>query len=266
MRVGYLQFEPVFGDPHTNREKIKMMIRGIKADILVLPELCTTGYTFIDKEELLSLSDEIPNGEDAQFFLDLSSQTGCAFVAGLAEKEGDKSFNSSVFTTPDGFISKYRKLHLFNVEKNYFEPGNEGFKVFDFNDVKIGIAICFDWYFPEAMRILALKGADIITHPSNLVLPFCQDAMITRSIENRVFTITANRIGRETRGSNDFKFTGKSQITSPSGELLKRAESSNEEIGIVDINPTLARDKSMTPNNSLFSDRRKNFYGDLVIR
>ena len=74
------------------------------------------------------------------------------------------------------------------------------------------------------MRILMLKGADIICHPSNLVLPFCQNAMITRSIENRLFTITANRIGKETRGGNEFSFTGKSQITSPFGKVVKKAD------------------------------------------
>jgi len=74
--------------------------------------------------------------------------------------------------------------------------------------------ICFDWFFPESARTLALKGAQLILHPSNLVMPYCQDAMITRSIENRVFSITSNRIGRE----GGYNFTGKSQIVSFDGK------------------------------------------------
>jgi predicted amidohydrolase len=264
MRLGYIQFEPIFGALKANRDKIKVLVQKTKAEILVLPELCTTGYAFINNEEISSLSGTVPDGEDASFFLELSSQTGNSIVAGIIERDGNKYYNSSVFTRPDGSISRYRKIHLFNTEKNFFEPGNESFNVFDFKGIKIGIAICFDWFFPEAMRILMLKGADIICHPSNLVLPYCQDAMVTRSIENRVYTITANRIGREKRGDYDFKFTGKSQITSPSGEILKRATPDNEEVGLVDINPKLAKDKFLTPYNSILDDRRKNFYGELI--
>jgi len=93
--------------------------------------------------------------------------------------------------------------------------------------------ICFDWIFPEAMRTLALMGAQIVLHPANLVLPYCQDAMVTRCIENRVFEITANRIGVE-RG---LKFTGASQITAPGGIVLHRATKTKEEALAVDIDP-----------------------------
>ena len=83
--------------------------------------------------------------------------------------------------------------------------------------------ICFDWIFPEVCRNLALKGAQIMVHPSNLVLPYGQQAMVTRCLENRVYAITANRIGTETRGSDHFVFTGRSQITSVDGTILSSA-------------------------------------------
>jgi len=263
MKIGYLQYKPEFGKPEFNRKKIREMILNADADLLVLPELCTTGYTFIDKHELGELANIIPGGEDPQFFVKLASETGIAVVAGIAEKDDDKFYNSSVFVTPEGYVSKYRKIHLFNYEKKLFSAGDEGFRVYEYKEARIGLAICFDWFFPEALRVLMLKGAEIVCHPSNLVLPYCQDAMITRSLENRLFTITANRIGREIRGGNDFAFTGKSQITSPSGEVLKRAGEDSEEIGIVDIDPSQARDKTMTPNNSIFEDRKIAFYKEI---
>jgi len=124
--------------------------------------------------------------------------------------------------------------------------------------------ICFDWIFPEAARVLALKGAEVICHPANLVLPWCQRAMVTRSIENRVFIVTANRIGGEKREGRELKFTGGSQITSPVGELLCQASEEGEEVGVVDIDPSIAKDKAITEENDLFSDRRPELYQQLV--
>jgi len=130
----------------------------------------------------------------------------------------------------------------------------------------VGMMICFDWIFPEVVRILALEGAEIICQPANLVLPWCQRAMVTRAIENRIFIVTANRIGREKRGERELKFTGGSQITGHEGELLLQASLEGEEVGIVDLDPSIARDKAITQENDLFSDRRPDLYYQLVSR
>jgi predicted amidohydrolase len=109
----------------------------------------------------------------------------------------DIFYNSSVFISPDREISVYRKAHLFYKEKLVFSNGNTHFPVYNTSIGKIGVMICFDWIFPEVCRSLALKGAEIICQPANLVLPHCPLAMRVRSIENRIFTVTANRIGSE---------------------------------------------------------------------
>jgi predicted amidohydrolase len=155
-------------------------------------------------------------------------------------------------------------MHLFNEENLWFHPGDRGFEVYDIGLCKVGIIICFDWIFPEAMRILALKGADVICHSANLVLPFCQDAMVTRCLENRVFAITANRTGTEQRGGRYFRYTGRSQISGPVANLLYRAGADTEEVGIVQVDISAARNKSINDYNDLFSDRRVGFYGDLT--
>jgi len=125
----------------------------------------------------------------------------------------------------------------------------------------VGVMICFDWIMPEVARTLALKGADIIAHPSNLVLPYCPAAMITRSVENRVFTVTCNRVGVEerVRGAR-LEFIGTSQVVSPRGEVLARAGRRGESVSVVEIDPVEARDKRVTPANDLFRDRRPRLY------
>ena len=121
--------------------------------------------------------------------------------------------------------------------------------------------ICFDWRFPETARSLALLGADLIAHPSNLVLAHCPQAMITRCLENRVFAVTADRVGKEDRIEGEaLKFMGKSQVVDPDGNILVRASETEEEIQIVEIDLEKARDKFISPHNHIFEDRREDLY------
>jgi predicted amidohydrolase len=121
--------------------------------------------------------------------------------------------------------------------------------------------ICFDWFFPESMRTLALMGADIVAHPSNLVLPYCPTAMPVRCLENRVYSITSNRIGTESRkNGQSLRFIGQSLIVSPEGKVLVKASENQEVVTSIEINPELARNKSLNPLNNLFEDRRPELY------
>jgi predicted amidohydrolase len=120
--------------------------------------------------------------------------------------------------------------------------------------------ICFDWAFPEVARTLALEGADLIAHPSNLVLDLCQRAMFARCVENRVFAVTANRHGEERRPEGRLRFTGRSQVVGPDGSLLRRAPTRRDELFLGEIDPKRARDKKITPGNDVLRDRRPGFY------
>ncbi|HKR78540.1 MAG TPA: nitrilase-related carbon-nitrogen hydrolase, partial [Nitrospira sp.] len=114
---------------------------------------------------------------------------------------------------------------------------------------------------PEAARALALKGADIICHPSNLVLPNCPDSMPVRCLENRVFAITSNRTGSEARHNKDrLTYIGSSEIVNPRGVILHRAPRDQEALCVVEIDPAEARDKSVTLYNDLLRDRREALY------
>ena len=260
MKAGYLQFAPAFGDIGANIERIGALLDDCgEADLLVLPELASTGYRFASREEALSLS-QAADGEFVQFLVEQCARHDIHLVAGFNEREGDLLYNSSVLVGPDGVVGKYRKLHLFMDEKDIFEPGNLGLPVFDLGRCKVGMLVCFDWVFPEAWRILALEGADIICHPSNLVLPYAQQAVPVHAMLNRIFAVTCNRTGTE----KDLAFTGQSILASPNGRILSRAPTNDEAIGIVDVDIGAARDKGITPRNDVFADRRPDVYARLV--
>ncbi len=265
MRVGYLQFKPEFGKLEKNISNIKNLILDKEFDLLVLPELVNSGYLFSNKEELEELSEDIYSGKFCNSLKEICSEKNCFIVSGICERDGDKFYNSSVVVYPDKKIFVYRKIHLYDNEKKWFTPGNLDLEVYeikskDFGTVKIGMMICFDWIFPEIARTLALKGAQIICHPSNLVMQYCQTAMFARALENHVFTITANRIGKDIKPDNEISFTGESVIVNPEGEYLHTGSRDKEECVIVNINPDDALDKNINSNNNLFKDRRKEFY------
>lgn len=260
MIVGLLQFAPQVGRVDDNLASIEKYMAGKRFDLAVLPELATTGYTFATRRQVEDVA-ERKGGKSFTVFENLAVGSGGAIVWGMAERSGRKIYNSAVMTTPQGDHFVYRKTHLFFREKLFFAPGDTGFRVFPWRGMKIGLMICFDWIFPEAARTLALRGCAILAHPANLVLPYCQDAMITRSLENKVFSITANRVGTESAGRWRHTFTGRSQVVAPSGERLLRFSTAAQGFRTVKIDPRPADNKSVTRLNDLFADRRPDFYG-----
>lgn len=259
MKAGFVQTSPVFGDVRGNLARAEALLGDQTADLLVLPELFNTGYQFNSREEILPLAESIPGGPTTNFLTTLAAAKKTALVAGIAERDGDDVYNSALIVSPTGYIGKYRKAHLFDAETNVFRAGDLPLTVFDISGVRVGVMICFDWRFPETARTLALQGADIIAHPSNLVLSHCPQAMITRCLENRVFAITADRVGREERGQT-LTFIGQSQVVDPDGRVLYRASIDKEEVKILEVDVAQARNKKINQTNDLFSGRRSDLY------
>lgn len=260
MRVGYYQFHPRFGEVGANTSLVTRRLEKAEADLIVLPELAFTGYLFRDRAEALALAEDPRRSPTVAALAALCRRRGFRLVTGFAERQGRRVFNSSLLIGPRGVTSIYRKVHLFNEEKLWFDPGGRRFAVRRVGGVGVGMMVCFDWVFPEAARSLALQGMDLLCHPSNLVLGYCQDAMRTRCLENGVFAITANRIGAESRDGRRLEFTGRSQIVGPRGELLHRGPANRSQLFLVDIDPRQAREKHLTPRNHLLRDRRPRFY------
>ncbi len=261
MKAGFFQMLTEFGAKEKNFDKVRSAVKEADFDLLVLPEFFATGYQFASAEEVESLSEPVQHGATTNFLTDLSREKDAYIVAGLPEKDGDKYYNSAIMTGPEGLIGFYRKTHLFFEENLYFTPGDTGFRVWDTRAGKIGIMICFDWFFPESMRTLAIMGAEVVAHPSNLVLPYCPQAMPVRCLENGVYSVTSNRIGVEDRKKGEpLRFIGRSLVASPEGLVLASAAREDEALVIVDIDPARARDKRLNAFNDLLRDRRPEKY------
>lgn len=269
MEAALLQFSPKYLEVERNLDYVGKKLSEVDADLVVLPELFATGYFFKSKADLEKVAEPVPSGPTCDALTEWSTRSGATIVAGLPERNGDAYFNSAVVVSPEGIVGTYRKVHLFYKEKTLFTPGDLGFSVVDLktragDPYRLGVMVCFDWYFPEAARALALKGADVIAHPSNLVRKDCPRSMPIRALENHVFTITANRYGSESAHGEDLTFIGQSVICSPEGDVLFSAARDEDAIGIVSIDPARARDRQITELNHLFDDRRPDEYRTLT--
>ncbi len=265
MRVGFLQLRVKFGEIKANVKKAVTFLEKVEGATIVLPELFNTGYLFKNQRELNSLAEPLTKSYTVSEMKKIAKKRNLHLIFGMAEKKARSVYNSAVFVNPKGKVEVYQKIHLFDREKLFFTPG-KALKVVSTPEAKIGVMVCFDWIMPEVARCLSLKGAGIIAHPANLVLPWGQEAMKLRCIENRVFGITANRIGTERRGTLNLTFTGGSQIMSPGGEVLVSAGDRSESLKVIEIDVAEAQDKHINPANDLFADRFPGLYSQITSK
>ncbi|MBI3193978.1 MAG: acyltransferase [Ignavibacteriae bacterium] len=279
MKLAIVQTNPIFGNILKNVEDALGLMNSVEANLFVLPELFNTGYNFQSQEEVKELSED-DSSFTMQTMIEFAKKKSCYVVFGYAEKvicdqykkqrttnqeqstinHEPSYYNSSALIGPEGIIGKYRKVHLYYREKLFFTPGNLGFPMFDLPLGKIGMMICFDWFYPESARSLALHGAHLIAHPANLVLPYCPDAMITRCLENKVFAATTNRVGVENRNDINLTYIGTSQVVSNRGKILARCSDDKPEIVVVEIDLMQAENKRLNEFNDLLADRRPEQY------
>jgi predicted amidohydrolase len=266
LKISLVQFTPEMGAPAHNLQQIAALLHGVETDIIVLPELCTTGYSFFTKEEAFNAA-EGSDGKSIAFFKQLAEDHKAMIIAGFAEKSGDNVYNSALIALPGGELKVYRKTHLFFREKVCFNEGDSGFFVVQhpFKDCKVGIMVCNDWRYPEAARSLALLGADLIACPSNLVSNVWQIGMAARALENKVYLAVTNRCGTETRALEDgsmqsLTFNGGSTLYNYNGSAIEQAGKSEQKVITLEIDPLLTRDKSFNAFNDLLKDRRPEFY------
>ena len=263
--VATVQFAPVYDEIAQNFQQIESLVKDLDDDIVVLPELCTTGYSFLNTKEVEGLA--LTAEEFADFLGDYSVKNNNVIIAGFAEKDEDRFYNSTIALMPDKSYIVYRKTHLFYKEKICFSYGDTGFFVFNHPNLncRIGMMICYDWRFPESARTLALKGADIITCSANLVTPYWETGLKSRALENNVFVAVSNRYGSESRQLPDgtmqtLTFTGKSVIYDNHGITLQQAAINSDAIIRATIDTNISRNKSFDELDDIFNDRRPTFY------
>ncbi len=268
--VACLQMEPVFGETaHNVAASIAMIEQAAAkgANLLVLPELCNTGYVFASREEAFSLAEVIPQGASTQAWIDCAARLNIYLVAGITERENESLYNSAVLIGPDGLVGRYRKGHLWGDEALFFEPGNLGFPVFKTRIGTLGCQICYDCWFPESFRMAALQGADIVCVPTNWVPIPGQDPgreamanilVMAASHTNSLYIAAADRVGIE----RDQPFIGQSLITSYTGwPVAGPASSKNPEIVLATINLADAkRHRNWNDFNQVLKDRRPDVY------
>jgi predicted amidohydrolase len=269
------QLAPRFGDLLGNRQRAAAAIceaAQAGADLIVLPELCTTGYAFADRDEALSYS-EPADGPSVEHWRELAGRHGITIVAGFCERDVDGApRNSAAVADADGACTIYRKTHLWDREQTTFVAGLQAPPVLDTAAGRIGVAICYDAFFPEVMRRLALAGADVIAVPMNSPVPTPAPPAhaaptseivlaLAAATVNRVYVVQADRSGPE-RG---ITWSQASAICDPDGVLVAGPISG---AGLLQARCDLsrARDKTLGAANDVLADRRIELYDQPAAR
>ena len=259
MRIALLQMQPVSGDVAGNLEKIARAAEaaaGMAADLLLTPELSTTGYAL---GELFDTLAEDGDGAIVAALADIASACRVAICAGFPERLGNLVYNAAVLVRPDGSREIYRKAHLYgDAERAAFAPGTEPPAVFDLGGIRTGMLVCYDVEFPEYVRSLALAGAELVLVPTALpegpISRRVADALVpTRALENGIFIAYADLCGRE----GESAYCGRSVIVAPDGDELVRA-GTGETLLIAEFDPAAyAEARAQLP---YFADRRPELY------
>jgi len=239
------------------------------ARLLVLPELGNSGYVFDSREEALSLAEPAFGGPTTAAWAEFARERGCWVCGGLAEIDDGRLYNCAVLVGPEGFIGRYRKTHLWDEEKLFFEPGNLGLNVFDLPFGRVAMMICYDGWHPEVARILKLKGADVILDPTCWVLvpgvvtpenPVSAYLHMATAHVNSMFVVCADQCGVE-RGCT---FIGRSCIAGPGGFVAGPGGFESPETVMAEINVVQARYHNWTALANPFADRRVDLYDPML--
>ena len=274
VKIACVQMEPIIGEKEKN---LWRSIQAIKeaatqgARLIVLPELCNSGYVFKDRDEAWELSEIVPDGATCQAWSDVAAEYQIYLVAGINEREDERLYNSAVVIGPKGYIGTYRKVHLWNEENSFFEPGNLGFPVFKTEIGQICICICYDGWFAESYRLSALQGADIICIPTNWVpIPgqmenreaMANILLMAAAHTNSVFIAAADRVGVERKQP----FIGQSLIVSHTGwPIGGSASPDKEEIIYAEANLADAKhNRQWSKYNHIIGDRRTDIYDEML--
>ena len=220
INIGILQFGSV-ADKEKTLEKIDLLLKPKKADIIVMPEYTMGNPLDMSPDKLSKYAEDI-QGSFSKKILKYTVEYGVPIIAGIFEKTGGNVYNTAVRYSPNGDIEcMYRKIHLFDAygyrETEYFKAGVKPSKIFDVKNVKFSIAICFDIRFPELFRYYSLNAVEVILLPSGWIRgPMKEETLRflarARSHENIVYMVLAVQYGKE--------YTGRSMIVDPLGTVV----------------------------------------------
>jgi len=257
LRVALIQMDIALGQPEVNRAKAADLVRiaAKGADLVILPEMWTTGYALSDLAGNLADQNSQPTGA---ILSDLARQCGVYLVGSMADERAGQVYNSATVYAPDGKqIAEYSKAHLVPMmdEHLYLAPGGT-VGLTEIAGVKTGLAICYDLRFPELFRTLALGGAELLIIPAEWPsqrLAHWRLLLQARAIENQCFVLACNRVGKDLNNS----FPGHSMVIDPWGAILAEG-GDGEEILRAEFDPALVAEiRARIP---VFRDRRPDLY------
>lgn len=237
LRVGFLQYA-VKRDKEENLRQIRQWVRGSGCDLIVLPELCLSGYLVESKLALAQVAEEVPGGLSVRAMEELSRQEECTLVFGMAELQGGNVYNTAVVVSHGEYVGRYRKIHLSDYEKRFFQEGSpQAFGVFPLEGFTLGVQICFDLWFPEVARAQVRQGANLLCALANFGgEASCHMAQV-RAMENLTPLLLCNRVGRECQPGIDADFLGRSALVTPAGERIGEAPSDWEGLFSAQVEP-----------------------------
>ena len=229
MRLTLVQMEVRYKKPQANLDTLESLLTSCQTpgDIVLLPELFTSGYLFKNATELHELAEENTGSKTIVRLQSLARQLDTMIVAGLPEKKDNQYFNSAVAVDKDGLKACYRKISQTNIDRQYFSRGNKPV-VFEHMGIRLGIVICFDLWFPEIVREYVKQGVDVILHPANFGGQQSLHMARARAIENDVYIATCNRLGSESTETMSGHYCGHSQVCTPTGDYLLKLEHQEE--------------------------------------
>ncbi len=271
MKIAVVQMDVSLGQVEGNLQAMLARLKESRkqgARLTIFPECALTGYCFPSIADALPHAQSIP-GPATDRFQTALKELGGTVVFGLIERHDAGIYNAAAIVTADGVVSSYRKNHLPFLGIDQFATyGDRPFQVVEVEGVRLGLSICYDSAFPESMRTMMLRGADLFVLPTNF--PSGAECMTdhvlrTRALENKVYFAAANRIGEEM----GFRFIGRSQIVDPSGNKIAATETDDDVILYAEIDVEQARNKRVG-RSSIFqaldrvADRRPELYGALI--
>ena len=254
MKVGYCQYDVKHGDIDHNIVTVKTLLKDTHADLIVLPELAFTGYFFENKQALVKLSSYTNQAKIVDALTAIAKTEDVTIFAGMAELKGNRLYNSVFVIDHTGIIGKHRKINLTDNE-TIFDVGDR-LELVTVKNIKVGITICFETWFPESFRILSDLGADLIVAPSNFGGPWTIDVVKVRALENCIPVIMCNRIGEEMIHGEPSAFCGNSEIIDQYGNVL--VQSGNKpSVEVIEMDFSLpSRDEALI-SKSMRYERQK---------
>ncbi len=271
-RVSGIQTHVTFADTAANLARMLEWLgrdEVANSDLIVFPECMLSGYCFSSLEEAWPHAQSIP-GPATDAIQAWCERSGKFVAFGMLEQGADgKLYNSCPLVGPHGVVDCYRKIHLpFLGVDRFTTPGQEPYRAFDADGMKVGVHICYDGSFPESSRCLALEGADLLILPTNWppgADTFAKYLPNARALENNVFFVSVNRVGTE-RG---FRFIGHSRFCDPNGNPMADASHEEECVLTAEIDLSKARNKRLVrvPREHVidrWADRRPEAYNAIT--